>query len=249
MRASKDDPHRGRVDFTRDLEAHFKAQCLMCHNETLAQAGLRLDSRAAALQGGLSGPALVPGNGRDSALVKRLLGTDGGIRMPQNMEPWSSERIALVRRWIDEGAAWPEAVATPQCRRRPRRPPRRSDPRPRRLWPRPPARAPTSSATWPRSSASLRPLPRPGVQKSHLRLDSRSLALRGGLSGKVIAPGQSAAEPARPASPGRLAPAMPFEGRPCPRPRSPSSAPGSMRGRRGRRTRLPTRRPTATGPT
>ena len=111
----------GPVDFARDLEPLFKEQCVVCHNAILAQGGLRLDSRVMALRGGLSGPALVPGRGQSSLLVKRLLGTDSGLRMPQNMEPWSAERIGLVQRWIDEGALWPtaETVATPSAASQP----------------------------------------------------------------------------------------------------------------------------------
>src|SRR5215510_10397403 len=75
----------GPVEFARDLEPLLKQQCAMCHNETVAQAGLRLDSREMALKGGVSGPAIVPGNAQASPLLRRLLGVGGGLRMPQNL--------------------------------------------------------------------------------------------------------------------------------------------------------------------
>ncbi|HEY6548741.1 MAG TPA: PSD1 and planctomycete cytochrome C domain-containing protein, partial [Vicinamibacteria bacterium] len=188
----------------------------MCHNALLAQAGLRLDSREAALKGGLSGPALVPGDGQASLLVKRLLGTEGGIRMPQNMEPWPSERIALVRRWIDEGASWPAAAAvapvSPASVATP--------PSPATVA----ARAGDSKKAAGSGKAvdfvrDVAPIFRehcvschgPAVQESRLRLDSRSLALRGGLSGKVIVPGQSVASPLVQRLAGQITPSMPFK--------------------------------------
>jgi mono/diheme cytochrome c family protein len=184
----------------RDVEPLFKQQCVLCHNEGLAQAGLRLDSREMALKGGVSGPALVPGNASASLIVKRLLGTDGGIRMPQNMEPWPTERIALVRRWIDEGAPWPEA----------------SVPSPVVAAPVPVAAV---SGRIPDYARDVAPIFRencvschgPEQQQSLLRLDSRTLALKGGLSGKVIVPGRGGDSPLLRRLRGQITPRMPFQ--------------------------------------
>jgi hypothetical protein len=62
---------------------------------------LRLDSPAAVLLGGASGPAIVPGHSDDSLLVKRLLGKSGGPRMPLGGQPLSDQNIDLIRSWID----------------------------------------------------------------------------------------------------------------------------------------------------
>jgi hypothetical protein len=50
--------------------------CLKCHGETKANAKLRLDSKAAVLKGGISGPAIVPGNAKDSLLIKAIRHAD-----------------------------------------------------------------------------------------------------------------------------------------------------------------------------
>jgi Protein of unknown function (DUF1553)/Protein of unknown function (DUF1549)/Planctomycete cytochrome C len=209
-----------RVDFARDLEPLFRQQCVMCHNAVLAQGGLRLDDRELALRGGISGAALVPGDGQASLLVKRLLGTDGGIRMPQNMEPWPAERIALVKRWIDEGAPWPPG-ASPSASVAPPTPVASG------------AKAGVPAASAVTAVASITP-PRgkspdfvrdiapilaencvtchgPTQQQSRLRLDARSLALKGGLSGKVIVPGKGKDSLLVRRLRGQVAPRMPFE--------------------------------------
>ena len=180
------------VDFARELEPLFQQQCVMCHNAVLAQAGLRLDSREMALQGGVSGPAIVPGNAQASPLLKRLLGTDGGVRMPQNLEPWPAERIALVRRWIDDGAPWPASPV--------------------------PVVAPATHSVID-YARDVAPVLRdncvtchgPAQQQSQLRLDSRTLALRGGLSGKVIVPGRGSDSLLVRRLRGQVTPRMPFQ--------------------------------------
>jgi len=76
--------------------------------------GLRLDSPKA-LAGGLSGKVILPGKSAESLLVKMIGGQIEGKRMPMTGDPLTDEQIGLIRRWIDDGASWPEdSVATAQ---------------------------------------------------------------------------------------------------------------------------------------
>ena len=100
------------VDFGRDVRPLFEQHCYECHGTKKQEAGLRLDQRAAALQGGELGHDIVPGNSGESLLVKALEGTAADVsRMPEEREPLSGEQITLVKRWIDQGANWPEESA------------------------------------------------------------------------------------------------------------------------------------------
>jgi hypothetical protein len=75
--------------------------------------GLRLDRREAALKGGEGdGPAIVPGKPDASALLKRVTSTDEDEVMPAKGDPLPAKDIALLRRWIAEGAVWPDFPAT-----------------------------------------------------------------------------------------------------------------------------------------
>jgi len=64
---------------------------------------LRLDDLAAAKQEGV----IVPFNSKDSRLVHRITAASPDDRMPAEGEPLSDAEIAIVRKWIDGGAAWP----------------------------------------------------------------------------------------------------------------------------------------------
>ncbi|MFN0124071.1 MAG: DUF1549 domain-containing protein, partial [Blastocatellia bacterium] len=101
----------GRVDFARDIQPIFQAACVSCHSARKVRGQLRLDAKALAMKGGLTGAAITPGDGANSLLVRRLLGSDGQARMPMGAEALRPEQIALIKRWIDEGANWPEDSA------------------------------------------------------------------------------------------------------------------------------------------
>jgi ankyrin repeat protein len=96
------------VDFARDVQPLLAEKCLSCHGPA-AQGGYRLDRRSGALSGVVR-PNIIPGHSATSRLVRRISGTEFGPQMPPT-GPLGSAEIALLTRWIDEGAAWPDALA------------------------------------------------------------------------------------------------------------------------------------------
>ena len=101
-------PATSPVEFVRDIQPILDANCYECHGPKKARGQLRLDRKSNVLTGGMSGPAIAPGDSENSVLVRRLLGLDGEDRMPLDKDPLSDAQIALVRRWIDQGATWPD---------------------------------------------------------------------------------------------------------------------------------------------
>jgi hypothetical protein len=138
------------VDYARDIQPILQTQCYECHGPKKSRGRLRLDVRAAALQGGETGPALVPGNSEGSLVIRRLLGLDGEDRMPKDGDPLPADQIALLRAWIDQGAAWPgqagDAIADA---------PAAADPQAPEHWayrvPKRPALPEVRDARWPRT--------------------------------------------------------------------------------------------------
>jgi hypothetical protein len=79
-----------------------------CHNESKRKGGYRLDAPDHVLAAGESGVApVVPGRGGESRLVKMLEGQGefADLVMPPKGKPLDFNEVALIRRWIDEGAA------------------------------------------------------------------------------------------------------------------------------------------------
>src|SRR5689334_18962173 len=55
--------------FEKSVRPVLATHCLECHGARKQKGGLRLDSRAAVLAGGDSGPAIVPGKPEKSLLI------------------------------------------------------------------------------------------------------------------------------------------------------------------------------------
>jgi hypothetical protein len=81
------------VDYATDIQPIFRSSCYSCHQGEKANAGLHLDLKASALAGGISGKAIVPGNGMDSLILKRVLASDPRVRMPLGGTPLPPEKI------------------------------------------------------------------------------------------------------------------------------------------------------------
>jgi hypothetical protein len=101
-----------QVDFTRDVQPVLKRNCYACHGPGMQQSGLRLDDGAAALKGGNSGKAILPGKSGESPLVHRVRGDKGVPQMPPGGRKLKPEEIALLEKWIDAGATFPAGSAT-----------------------------------------------------------------------------------------------------------------------------------------
>ncbi|WP_339729428.1 PSD1 and planctomycete cytochrome C domain-containing protein [uncultured Gimesia sp.] len=101
-----------KIDFEKQIKPLFQAKCYSCHGREMQEGGFRLDLKSRALEGGDSGLAITPGNSQKSEFYHRIAGTGNGDKMPPEGEgtPLSPEELALVKRWIDQGAKWPESA-------------------------------------------------------------------------------------------------------------------------------------------
>ena len=99
------------VDFSRDIRPILSDNCFACHgfDESSRAAGLRLDQLEGATEdlGGYA--AIVPGRPDDSELIARITSDDEETLMPpldSHKKRLDAAAVALLRRWIAEGAPW-----------------------------------------------------------------------------------------------------------------------------------------------
>jgi mono/diheme cytochrome c family protein len=104
-------PTAAAVDFARDVKPIFERSCAACHGEKQQLGQLRLDARKVVLEGGVTGKTVVAGKPTESELYRRVAGLSEQPRMPLGGELPAAE-IETIRRWIEEGAVWPETVGT-----------------------------------------------------------------------------------------------------------------------------------------
>jgi WD40 repeat protein/mono/diheme cytochrome c family protein len=95
------------VSFRKDVAPIFLSNCIACHGAKKAEGSYRLDAFERVAQAGDTGAAPVTaGKLEESELYRRITSTDEGERMPLMGDPLPEEQVALVRRWIEQGAKY-----------------------------------------------------------------------------------------------------------------------------------------------
>jgi hypothetical protein len=97
--------------FEKEVRPILVARCYECHSGTSKrlEGGLRLDSLAAATKGGDTGPAVVPGNIKESLLVDAINYGELYQMPPKSRMP--AAEIAVLTKWVEMGAPWPASPA------------------------------------------------------------------------------------------------------------------------------------------
>jgi mono/diheme cytochrome c family protein len=101
---------RSQADFfEKTVRPLLADNCFTCHGPEKQKGKLRLDSRAAILAGGESGPAIVPGKPDASRLIKAIHYDDTPNMPPKGK--LTAEQITALTRWVEQGAPWPQTTA------------------------------------------------------------------------------------------------------------------------------------------
>ena len=91
------------VDYEREIRPILSENCLECHSQDKRKGGLSLATYGDVLDGGKDGAVVRPGRSAGSLMIDRVKGVSGD-RMPLDELPLSDGQIALLQRWIDQGA-------------------------------------------------------------------------------------------------------------------------------------------------
>ena len=95
--------------FENKVRPLLDKRCGNCHGED-ALGELRLDSRAAILAGGASGPAIVVGQPDQSLLIQAVRHELPKLEMPMTGGKLTAEQIADLSLWVERGAPWPGEI-------------------------------------------------------------------------------------------------------------------------------------------
>ncbi len=94
--------------FQRQVAPVLERHCLRCHGPKTQRGGLSLASGVDLSAGGDSGPVVVPSRPDDSLLVQMISGDKP--KMPKKSPPLKPAEVAVLRRWIEQGASWPQGL-------------------------------------------------------------------------------------------------------------------------------------------
>lgn len=103
-----------RPVFQRDILPIFEARCLHCHGAKRRDAKLDMRSVDSLLTGGVSGPAIMPGNAQKSLLIELLHYNE----MPPKKERSRVTKAEkeLLRKWINQMPAAAKSAALSPAR-------------------------------------------------------------------------------------------------------------------------------------
>ena len=106
--ASSDIPKT--IDFNRDIRPIFSENCYFCHgpDKNKRKADLRLDTHDGIFSTIKDRTVVVPGKPEQSELFLRVTESDPDQRMPdpKSNKKLSDRQIALLKKWIEQGAPW-----------------------------------------------------------------------------------------------------------------------------------------------
>jgi WD40 repeat protein len=94
------------IVFDKHVFPILAEKCLTCHDEEggLAEGDLDLTAVEAVRKGGKTGPAIVPGKGAESRLIRLASRSEKPFMPPKKEPPLTSEELSLIKLWIDQGA-------------------------------------------------------------------------------------------------------------------------------------------------
>src|SRR5262245_6446000 len=98
------------VAYEKDVEPIFVNKCQFCHSGSVKEGKFDMGSYESLMKGGKRGKPVVAGKSADSNLVKLAGRTEKPLMPPKGEEPLTSEELAIIKLWIDQGAKPPSGA-------------------------------------------------------------------------------------------------------------------------------------------
>lgn len=111
LASCRHEPADNKVDFTAQIKPLLEERCVTCHNSNALFGNLNLENRTYAFRNRPEGAAIVPQNAAQSRLYLVLTLPEGERKaMPPTGHRIPAEQVSLIKRWIDQGANWPQGA-------------------------------------------------------------------------------------------------------------------------------------------
>ncbi|MEZ6126340.1 MAG: DUF1553 domain-containing protein [Planctomycetaceae bacterium] len=92
--------------FRQNIAPILERRCLSCHDRTSHKGDFSLQTRADLMDSGF----VQPGQPDESHLLDVITPRDGRAQMPKDADALTADEQQNIRRWIADGAAWPDDV-------------------------------------------------------------------------------------------------------------------------------------------
>ncbi len=95
------------VNFEREVAPILRTHCAGCHNDADREGEFSVETLASLRKGGDKGETIRPGHAEDSLLIKLVEGRAKPSMPPKDEPRVPVAEVAVLRKWIDEGAMGP----------------------------------------------------------------------------------------------------------------------------------------------
>lgn len=92
------------VEYARDVKPILTKYCVGCHNATDHESDIQLHNLASIMKGGPDGTIIVPRDPVASPLLRLISGKQEPKMPPEDSPQPTSQDIAMIHRWIEQGA-------------------------------------------------------------------------------------------------------------------------------------------------
>lgn len=101
-----------KIDFVTHVKPIFEAKCVMCHNRKTLPGRMSLENKKLALQRGATGMPIWPGHPENSHILTKIKSAHAQVTaMPPVGERLTKDEVAVLTKWIKDGAEWPAGRA------------------------------------------------------------------------------------------------------------------------------------------
>ena len=94
--------------FGKRVAPILEERCVVCHSGKAPKGGLSLTTVAGLRAGSENGPVVVAGKPEQSLLIRMVSGAKP--KMPRKGPKLTAGEVAILRKWIEEGAKWPQGT-------------------------------------------------------------------------------------------------------------------------------------------
>jgi WD40 repeat protein len=98
-------------DYDAQVAPVFKKYCAGCHNDDDREGSFSLESYKALQRGTPKGPALLPGDPKESLIVRLMTGAAKPLMPPKDEPRPAADELAVIKAWIEAGAHGPQGQA------------------------------------------------------------------------------------------------------------------------------------------
>lgn len=95
------------VSFTKDVAPIFLKHCAACHGPPEVNGGYQVTNYNLLMKPGETElPSIAAGSPDESEVYNLISMDDADLRMPKEADPLTADQVALIKRWITEGAKY-----------------------------------------------------------------------------------------------------------------------------------------------